>query len=180
MKKIIFTLLLTLILSTGTSYAQIKEMKDSFTGDVSYFSINVDVRDLNKSVNQYVTQNTVSLIKSYEKTQKEITYILALSLLTRQWEFFYERDVDIKIDDKMYSAKFFSTESELKGTHTETSHYAYMTESRDSELINALKNANKVTCRHYSKKSNITWDVPDNVLKEWKEIINKQVGPTTK
>jgi len=98
---------------------------------------------------------------------------MSFMLIQPDCYFFQKRDLDMKMDGDIISVGFVTTER-----HPERSAWGSCITmggfGASPEQIKQIKDAEEITIRVYFKnKSDITWDVPDEVLNEWKELFEK-------
>ena len=156
MKKFMVLVLLISVLINVT-WAEIETKVDDFDKSVTISSSNLN------NVDPFDMVVLTKLVKP------KISYALFFWKMTNcEWWVFSNYDVELKMndEDKIYKLDVIFTKSDMEKSVLVTS----------SMQIELLKIAKKATFRiHFTNQPAVVWQVPDNVLKEWQEVIKKDL-----
>lgn len=143
----------------GNGYAQIKKQYDDFNESTTYFS------------EIYKFPPWHDILMSFTKKEGKFTgKFLSCELIERSWHFFDAKDLKMKIDRKIIEIDYLSSDSKSY-TYNDTFLTSGVYRLKDSHL-RKINEANEITIRVFLRNvSNITWDVPDEILNEWKKLI---------
>ncbi|MFO8031161.1 MAG: hypothetical protein R6U22_01305 [Desulfohalobiaceae bacterium] len=140
-------------------FAEITEEYDDFNGTRTYTS-NIE--------NIEVWNRILFMIDNKEKSDK---YDVALTFYTVDNErnfSFAGKDLAMKINGEIKEVSFVDD----FGRHSNNKYIRSGVFKPKHENLKDIKNANKITIRTYMRDiPNKTWDVPEKVLNEWKELI---------
>ena len=152
----IFVLVSFCIISQGNS--KITKEYDDFDKKTSYHSKFEDEGPWHAFVVVFAKKND----KIVEKT-------MGFFLVKEDWHFFSDRALDMKIDGEIVHIPCALTKNEVAGLNCLLTSAAFFL---NDKTITRIKNAEHITIRIYmSNVSNITWDVPERVLNEWKKLF---------
>jgi len=94
-----------------------------------------------------------------------------LGLVEAEWHFFDSRDVEMNVDGDIINITYVLSDSR-EYERDDLSYNTWATYSLSSENVQKIYGAEEITILVYlSNQPNITWDVPDYVLSEWKELF---------
>lgn len=146
--------------SAGDGFSEITEKYDEFNESTTYSS---NIKDVSP---WYYIGLTLS-----KKDGDFVEKSLVLMLVEDEWHFFASRNLKMKLDGEMINVKFAVKDSDAIGNDTLSTSVVY---TLQNEQLKKIKNANDVILRVFMKNvQRVTWEVPDKVLKEWKELIEK-------
>ena len=150
---------------TVVTEAAIERKVDKFDGKVS----------LNSTIDYLSPFQRVAFFKTISPQPEQSTYGLFFAIRSfDEWWFFSKQPAELKVDDgeTIYKLLVFDTMSEMKGGVT---NYVLLTGVAifpHPDAINLLHKAKKATFRiHFDNQPAVIWDVPADVLKEWKDVI---------
>lgn len=87
---------------------------------------------------------------------------------------FEKRDLAIKIDGDIIRISCFATDRFFKSAFCVTVAIFGIMPQNAERIIEKIKKAEEITMRVFFKnKPDITWDAPDELLNEWKELFEK-------
>jgi len=162
MKKLLLCFIVLCFVGTNSvSYAYIKRNVDSFDESVLLMSFN---------------QPNISTGITFSKRcfkEGEIKYnILLSSDASDKYDMYSKKDAEIKTDAEI---------SEAKVINTKIKRFTYSADLISSEveltpaLVEKIKDANKISMRFYKENGMAnTINLSDNVLAEWKQVINME------
>jgi hypothetical protein len=162
MKKIVITVCLLLIACSVS--AEIQKDQDKAHASSTIASI------LHSGVNPW---DTVKFFRATDPKGNPDTIVMFFLSDPGLW-FFQETDMDIKIDDTLYKAKFVTSKNTMDTKiHKETNMAAYLVDPLASgKIMHAQKII--VTIHFTNNKPDIIWTVPEIALKEWKQVLEPQ------
>jgi len=98
-------------------------------------------------------------------------FSIELYKLEREWHFFSNEDMRIKIDKEIIAIPVLKTDSEYISHNALMTYAAYLP---GKNAVDRIVDGEEITMRVYmSNRPDITWDVPERVLAEWKELLYK-------
>lgn len=146
------------------SFSKITKKHDDFSGKTIYKS-----KSSPKPMNKVGPWRDVQLI-IHAKENKMKSFI-AFWLLKKDLKMYSREGLLMKIDGELTEMDYLKTQHETFNTGHILSVGGYLLERQD---IKKIINANNITIRVYMQDaSKITWEVPDKVLNEWKEVIER-------
>lgn len=162
MKKIVITVCLLLIACSVSAEIQKDQNKANASSTIaSIFNSRVSPWD------------TVKFFRATVQKSDSKTIVMFFLSDPGLW-FFAETDMDIRIDDIPYKAKFVTAQSNMDTTiHKETNMAAYFVDPSVSEKIMHAKKIT-VTVHFTNNKPDAIWTVPEIVLNEWKQVLEAQ------
>ena len=163
MLKKFLTVLLFLTALCFKCFAEVKQNYDRFSGvkDI-YSSTTQTLRDIKPDGNPFA-------VVIFDKSSK-----FGVGITLRQFnieKLFSNADLQMKIDeDEIVSLPILGTRIE-KGEVTKFITAGYWDANK---VIDKIAQAKKITIRvYYSNQPDITWTLPDKVLKEWQEVLQR-------
>lgn len=155
MKKILIVIFIMLLL-TGTASAKITKEVDKFNGDVEIQSKN------------YFDGTYYLITKTLKDDHSNILLMVAKS--NKEWWFFSKTPFEFKINDQILK-------TETPETISSMGNYPYLNTGAivivNDELQEKIITYKNITMRyHFIEKPDVTLDIPDSILTEWKEVIN--------
>lgn len=161
MKKIVLVLSFLLMLQIGTASAEINKIRDDFDGSSYTTSDAFNIGNF----------NTVSLVRS--DNDKNNKFFLLIKCRSSNPSYFKKESGSIKIDKDIYNLPCFSTSSSLNKDGTVYTDAGY---AISDNLLKNIINAEKISIRVflYGEKAYETFDLPPEILSEWKQLITNQ------
>lgn len=157
MKKILIFLCILFILS-GTASAKIKKQIIFFDGSTKITSEVIGNESTFHNKIFFLTKQIFNNPEQQQVINLEIHYF-------NSWIFFTEDPFEINIDDVIYKTNKVNVFERGR-------EYIIGTTTIDNELVEKILNGKRIIIRyHFSNNSPETWNVPTEVLNEWKEVI---------
>lgn len=126
--KIALLLVVLVLCIANMAFAEIKELRDDFTGARTVASISENIP------NNFDSIMVAYLIKTKNQTA------LSFNASSGKWVFFSDNfNTDIKVDNNIYSIKVAKTKSELRGTLCKTSNFLII----EDNMANIIKTLTK-------------------------------------
>ncbi len=163
MKKVVGLLIMLCCLCLSqVSYAEFDKRVDSFDETIRFYSVNQDVSD-------FVQLN---FYKSFSKDKNEYYRIYAATHFLKKYDFSKDY-AELKIDGNIYKVDVIKTEDYK---YSNNGLYSIsLTVEIPNEIIDDLLASNKVSLRFHRENG---WedivDLPDEVLAEWKQVIEME------
>lgn len=167
MKQTILLILCCFMLNMGVCSAEIRK------GQVDEFDGSLNINSLNYNIGEFEYFNFYR--EKHDLNSDYSFYVRKDCVYERQLVYAVEK-VQIKVDDAIYDAKILKQNTRLKGYSFRIASGDFSAEIEiDSKLIEVIKQAETVIVRFtYNNGIYDTIDIPDEVLTEWKQVINME------
>jgi hypothetical protein len=143
--------------------ASITLERDSFTG----------TNTLASDVGHAGPFDQVLFMKFFNKNGNPNGYLIGVTKFTsKEWWFFSKKQASVKIDEAIYNIPVTHTNSKYIKDNAPLVLRTNSSMNPDN-IIDYINTARTVTFRiYFDNQLNVDWLVPQNVLDEWKKVIN--------
>jgi len=162
-------------LLSSVGYAKVEKKVDSFSDTILISSRIFNVNSpycvsTDLSFGNIAPFSSVGFAKG-RTSDNEPEYLLGIGWLASEWWFFKESPLEMKIEGKVYFLPIADTDSKMYSSNLSTNGVWVV----DKEMQKRILKANFIIIRvHYSNHPFSTWEVPSEVLDEWKQVIRAE------